>query len=145
MPSAIKKYIDCEGSKREQNIFRSMVNGLLKQFNQKQYSQNTVERIYWEVSVNFFKPLLISNIKIKSQLTLRGKPQTQRLKLGFCDYKTCTSTIHDVWTGTRKTCMFIKAWIFFFLIFITPILFRLSPSPAQIWMVLVSKNLQIFY
>ena len=31
----------------------------LEEFNQKQYNQNTVEHIYWDVSINFFEPLSI--------------------------------------------------------------------------------------
>ena len=48
--------------------------------------------------------------------------------------------MHDVWIDTLKTRMFIKALSFC----ATPHPIPISPNPAQIWTVLVSKKSKFF-
>ena len=54
-------------------FFRRWKNQEIPLIDQKQYSQNTVEQIYWGVSVNFFKPLSIYSNRVSVSVYLFTK------------------------------------------------------------------------
>ena len=99
--------------------------------------KNNTTKILWNKFIETFRLISLNHCHLehKNKITadsFKEKLLTQQVELDFV-IKTHT-IIHDVWIGTRKTGMFIKALLNtkFFELSPFPHPIPISPNPAQI-------------